>query len=118
MEKPHSTGLDWFCAVLFTIQNVQNWNWGYGQSYKTGTAVPVLNRFGSVQFRFFFSFEYQTCKHYFHYAMKFFGSPNGLCSSITESKHIKAVKEPWHRSSQFEALIQMLQTITQMDKMV
>ncbi|KAF8812067.1 hypothetical protein BYT27DRAFT_7221263 [Phlegmacium glaucopus] len=23
------------------------------------------------------------------------GSPNGLCLSITESKHIKAVKEPW-----------------------
>ncbi|KAF8227756.1 hypothetical protein L208DRAFT_1295229, partial [Tricholoma matsutake] len=24
-----------------------------------------------------------------------FGAPNGLSSSITESKHIKAVKEPW-----------------------
>ncbi len=24
-----------------------------------------------------------------------FGAPNGLCSSITESKHIKAVMEPW-----------------------
>ena len=32
--------------------------------------------------------------HYF-YAIQLFGSPNGLCSSITESKHIKAVKEPW-----------------------
>ncbi|KAJ6448828.1 hypothetical protein C8R45DRAFT_1057369 [Mycena sanguinolenta] len=28
-----------------------------------------------------------------------FGSPNGLCSSIMESKHIKAVKEPWRRST-------------------
>ena len=37
-----------------------------------------------------------------------FGSPNGLCSSITESKHIEAVKEPWCRSSHFEALGQML----------
>lgn len=37
-----------------------------------------------------------------------FGSPNGLCSSITESKHIKAVKEPWRRSSRFKALVQML----------
>ncbi|KAJ7465494.1 hypothetical protein FB451DRAFT_1178975 [Mycena latifolia] len=27
-----------------------------------------------------------------------FGAPNGLCSSITESKHIKAVKQPWRRS--------------------
>jgi hypothetical protein len=33
-----------------------------------------------------------------------FGAPNGLCSSITESKHIKAEKEPWRRSSRFEAL--------------
>ena len=45
--------------------------------------------------------------HYF-YAICLFGSPNGLCSSITESKHIKAVKEPWRRSSRYRALIQML----------
>ncbi|KIK73959.1 hypothetical protein PAXRUDRAFT_57492, partial [Paxillus rubicundulus Ve08.2h10] len=24
-----------------------------------------------------------------------FGAPNGLCTSITESKHITAVKKPW-----------------------
>jgi len=34
-------------------------------------------------------------KHFYH-AIQLFGSSNGLCSSITESKHIKAVKEPWH----------------------
>ncbi|KAK7007132.1 hypothetical protein R3P38DRAFT_2554040, partial [Favolaschia claudopus] len=45
-----------------------------------------------------------------------FGSPNGLCSSITESKHIKAVKEPWRRSSRFNALSQMLRTLTRLDK--
>src|ERR1700755_2615469 len=47
-----------------------------------------------------------------HYAkhIRAFGAPNGLCSSITESKHIKAVKEPWRRSSRFEALSQMLLT--------
>ncbi|KAG1844251.1 hypothetical protein C8R48DRAFT_750879 [Suillus tomentosus] len=28
-----------------------------------------------------------------------FGAPNGLCSSLTESKHHKAVKEPWRCSS-------------------
>ena len=39
-----------------------------------------------------------------------FGAPNGLCSSITESKHIKAVKEPWQCLSHFEALSQMLLT--------
>ncbi|KAF8225303.1 hypothetical protein L208DRAFT_1306737, partial [Tricholoma matsutake] len=36
-----------------------------------------------------------------------YGAPNGICSSITESKHIKAVKELWQRSSCFEALSQM-----------
>ncbi|KAJ7102682.1 hypothetical protein C8R43DRAFT_1092270 [Mycena crocata] len=46
-----------------------------------------------------------------------FGSPNGLCSSITESKHIKAVKEPWRRSSRYKVLIQMLRIICRLDKM-
>ena len=46
-----------------------------------------------------------------------FGSPNGLCSSITESKHIKAVKEPWRRSSRHMSLIQMLRTNSRLDKM-
>ena len=27
--------------------------------------------------------------------IRLFGAPNGLCTSITESKHIHAVKEPW-----------------------
>jgi hypothetical protein len=44
-----------------------------------------------------------------------FGAANGLCSSITESKHIKAVKEPWRRSSHFEALGQMLVTNQRLD---
>jgi hypothetical protein len=46
-----------------------------------------------------------------------FGVPNGLCSSITESKHIKAVKEPWRRSNRFNALSQMLLTNQRLDKL-
>jgi hypothetical protein len=46
-----------------------------------------------------------------------FGAPNGLCSSITESKHIKAVKEPWQCSNQFEALSQMLLINQCLDKL-
>jgi len=46
-----------------------------------------------------------------------YGAPNGLCSSITESKHIKAVKEPWRRSNRFEALYQMLLTNQRLDKL-
>jgi len=54
-----------------------------------------------------------------HYDMliRMFGAPNGLCSSITESKHIKAVKEPWRRSSKFNALGQMLLTNQCLDKL-
>lgn len=54
-----------------------------------------------------------------HYSslIRDFGAPNGLCSSITESKHIKAVKEPWRRSSKFEAMGQMLLTNQRLDKL-
>ena len=46
-------------------------------------------------------------QHYQHLVQQF-GAPNGLCSSITESKHIDAVKKPWRRSNRHEALGQML----------
>jgi hypothetical protein len=46
-----------------------------------------------------------------------FGALNGLCSSITESKHIKAVKESWQRSSHYEALGQMLVMNQCLDKL-
>ena len=54
-----------------------------------------------------------------HYAklIRAFGAPNGLCSSITESKHIEAVKEPWRRSNRFHALGQMLNTNLRLDKL-
>jgi hypothetical protein len=45
-----------------------------------------------------------------------FGSPNGLCSSITESKHIDAVKKPWRRSRRYKALLFILRTNTRMSK--
>jgi hypothetical protein len=57
-----------------------------------------------------------SLKHYIR-SIQLFGSPNGLCSSIMESKHIKAVKEPWRRSSRFKALMQMLRTNVRMDKL-
>ncbi|KAL0057124.1 hypothetical protein AAF712_016250 [Marasmius tenuissimus] len=44
-----------------------------------------------------------------------FSSPNGLCSSITELKHISAVKEPWRRSSR--NMPEMLVINNRMDKM-
>ncbi|KAI0085808.1 hypothetical protein BDY19DRAFT_986896 [Irpex rosettiformis] len=54
-----------------------------------------------------------------HYvrSIQLFGSPNGLCSSITESRHITAVKKPWRRSNRFNALSQMLRTNTRLSKL-
>lgn len=54
-----------------------------------------------------------------HYArsIRDFGSLNGLCSSITESKHIAAVKKPWRRSNRYNALNQMLTINSRSDKL-
>lgn len=54
-----------------------------------------------------------------HYvrSIKLFGSPNGLCSSITESRHITAVKRPWRRSSRHNPLQQMLRTNSRLSKL-
>ena len=54
--------------------------------------------------------------HYYEH-IKNFGSPNGLCSSITESKHIAAVKRPWCRSNKHAALSQMLKVNERLDKL-
>jgi hypothetical protein len=54
--------------------------------------------------------------HYFA-LIQAFGAPNGLCSSITESKHITAIKKPWRRSSRYNALGQMLLTNQRLDKL-
>lgn len=54
-----------------------------------------------------------------HYAdgIELFGSPNGICSSITESKHIVSIKDTWRRSSRNQPLPQMLRTITREEKL-
>lgn len=54
-----------------------------------------------------------------HYikAIRLFGAPNGLCTSITESQHIVSIKKPWRRSNRFNALGQMLVTNQRLDKL-
>ncbi|KAG1840904.1 hypothetical protein DFJ58DRAFT_718262 [Suillus subalutaceus] len=59
--------------------------------------------------------QHSLC-HY-RYLIQQFGAPNGLCSSLTESKHQKAVKEPWRRSSGNLALGQMLEINQHLDKL-
>jgi hypothetical protein len=46
-----------------------------------------------------------------------FGAPNGLCSSITKSKHIKAVNRPYCHSGKNKPLGQMLITNQCNDKL-
>jgi hypothetical protein len=73
--------------------------------------------FEDVGIRDNFSLPRQHSVKHFRLLIQMFGAPNGLCSSITESKHIKAVKEPYRRSNHFEALGQMLITNQRIDKL-
>ncbi|KAG1866578.1 hypothetical protein DFJ58DRAFT_714545 [Suillus subalutaceus] len=70
----------------------------YREVFKTSGVIPM------------FSLPRQHSLMHYAHVIRLFGAPNGLCSSITESKHIKAVKEPWRRSSKYKALGQMLVT--------
>ena len=65
-----------------------------------------------------FSLPHQHTLVRYHKYIENFGTPNGLCSSITESKHIAAVKKPWHRLSWYNALQRMLATNTQNDQLM
>ncbi|KDQ59819.1 hypothetical protein JAAARDRAFT_192277 [Jaapia argillacea MUCL 33604] len=64
-----------------------------------------------------FSLPRQHALEHYVDGIKLFGSPNRLCSSITESKHIRAVKQPWRRSSRNQPLKQILRTNQRLDKM-
>ncbi|KAN0140196.1 hypothetical protein V8E53_002092 [Lactarius tabidus] len=59
-----------------------------------------------------------TCAfNHYYYLIQSFGSPNGLCSSITELKYIKVVKDTWHWSSCFRAITQIMVTLLQLHKL-
>ena len=51
-----------------------------------------------------YSLPHQHSIIHYQFLIQEFGAPNGLCLSITKSKHIKAIKEPWCCLSQFESL--------------
>ncbi|KAF8338581.1 hypothetical protein F5887DRAFT_1077678 [Amanita rubescens] len=57
-----------------------------------------------------------SLQHYHRHIMQF-GAPEGLSTSITESKHIDAVKKPWRHTNHFEELKQMLLINQRMDKL-
>ncbi|KAG6825616.1 hypothetical protein H0H92_003051 [Tricholoma furcatifolium] len=64
-----------------------------------------------------FSLPRQHALSHYPNQIRQFGAPNGLCSSITESRHITAVKKPWRRSNRYDALGQMLVTNQRLDKL-
>ncbi|KAG1902160.1 uncharacterized protein F5891DRAFT_1127780 [Suillus fuscotomentosus] len=75
--------------TLTEIQDVLARFHHYREAFRDAGVVPT------------FSLPHQhSLKHY----IQLFGAPNSLCSLITESKHIKAVKEPWRCLSRFNAL--------------
>ncbi|KAI6039615.1 hypothetical protein EDC04DRAFT_2867920 [Pisolithus marmoratus] len=63
-----------------------------------------------------FSLPQQHAMKHYPYLICQFGTPNGLCSSITESKHIKAVKQPYQHTNHFWALGQILRINERLDK--
>ena len=64
-----------------------------------------------------FSLPRQHSLVHYEALIRLFGTPNGLCSSITESKHITAVKKPWRRSNKHKALGQILCTNSRLAKL-
>jgi hypothetical protein len=67
--------------------------------------------------RLTFSLPRQHSIYHYRSLIQQFGAPNGLCSSITESRHRSAVKDPWRRTNRNEALGQMLLINQRQDKL-
>ncbi|KIK20653.1 hypothetical protein PISMIDRAFT_105362, partial [Pisolithus microcarpus 441] len=64
-----------------------------------------------------FSLPCQHSMKHYKQLIQLFGTPNGLCSSITESKHVKAVKKPYWCTNKYHALGQMLLINQHLDKL-
>ena len=64
-----------------------------------------------------FSLPHQHLMKHYKQHIQLFGAPNGLCSSIMESKHVKAVKKPYQCTSKYHALGQMLIINQWLDKL-
>jgi hypothetical protein len=73
--------------------------------------------FIETEVRIDFSLPRQHSLSHYRSLIQKFGAPNGLCSSITESRHITAVKKPWRRSNRNQPMGQMLLTNQRLDKL-
>ncbi|KAH9031196.1 hypothetical protein EDB85DRAFT_2074138 [Lactarius pseudohatsudake] len=88
-----------------------------GKALRTFHATREIFRTSGVRPKGFNLPRQHSMVHYVHLIQEF-GAPNGLCSSITESRHITAVKKPWRRSNRYEPLGQMLLTNQRLDKLL
>lgn len=82
-----------------------------------GRFLDLRSVFIETGIRADFALPRQHALLHYVYGITLFGSPYGLCSSITESKHIAAVKDPWRYSNKDEPLVQILQTNTRRAKL-
>ncbi|KAF8871196.1 hypothetical protein CPB84DRAFT_1855134 [Gymnopilus junonius] len=64
-----------------------------------------------------FSLPRQHSLTHYRRSIELYGAPNGICSSIMENKHIKAVKKPYRCSNRNKPLGQMLITNQRLDKL-
>ncbi|KAI6001403.1 hypothetical protein EDD15DRAFT_2361776 [Pisolithus albus] len=113
-------------ASVSTCHQGARTNWDCANiPHFAGVHVPdTINRFHEHREIFRQSGTVQTfslpCQHAMkHYPdlIRLFGAPNGLCTSITESKHIDAVKDPYRRTNRNKPLGQMLVINQRLDKL-
>ncbi|KAG2151129.1 uncharacterized protein EDB93DRAFT_1249619 [Suillus bovinus] len=109
-------GIDNKIAAVYSFTGLQRFLEGRGFKQWTVDDSKALMKVYLPAIRGHVPDDVHSLNHYL-LLIRQFGAPNGLCSSITESKHIKAVKEPWRHSSQFKVLGQMLLTNQQLDKL-
>ncbi|KAI6100988.1 hypothetical protein EV401DRAFT_1876922 [Pisolithus croceorrhizus] len=74
----------------------------------------IFHESGTVQT---FSLLHQHAMKHYPDLIRLFGAPNGLCTSITESKHIDAVKDPYRWTNRNKPLGQMLIINQRLDKL-
>ena len=75
----------------------------------------LCNIFITSRVRKSISLPHQHALVHYPMSIQLFGSPNGLCSSITESKHIEDL---WRCSSRHLALYQILKVLLRLQKLL
>jgi len=90
---------------LDNLDEILAWFYRHREIFKTEGVVAT------------FSLPRQHAMKHYKQLIQLFGAPNGLCSSITESKHVKAVKRPYQRTNKYQALGQMLLINQRLDKL-